>query len=234
MATITPETTVGELVAEDASRTRIFERLGIDYCCGGRRSLADACEAKGLDPQTVATVLEAADSFRHTPGDDIDWTGRSLHELIDHIEDTHHAFLREELPRLTQLLDKVARVHGKATPWIVDVKDIFDELRSELEAHMLKEENVVFPLLRALEKGEPIPATTELGDTPIELMEEEHDEAGAALEQMNALTDGYTPPENACGTFRAALEGLERLEADMHQHVHKENNILFPQARALV
>lgn len=233
MTAITPETTIGALVAEDASRTRVFERLGIDYCCGGGRSLAEACEERGLDPQTVATVLDAATSSSSTPHEAVDWTERPLHELIDHIESTHHAFLREELPRLTRLLGKVARVHGKAVPWIVEVKDVFDELRPDLEAHMAKEEDVVFPFIRAQEHGEPLPSTAELGDDPIELMEEEHDAAGAALKQMNELSDGYTPPKNACGTFRAALEGLARLEADMHQHVHKENNILFPRARRL-
>jgi regulator of cell morphogenesis and NO signaling len=116
---------------------------------------------------------------------------------------------------------------------MVAIKDVFDTLRPDLEAHMQKEEEVVFPIIRALEAGEPLPEASTLGDDPIHLMEEEHDAAGAALEQMNTLSGGYTPPEGACGTFRAALEGLARLEADMHQHVHKENNVLFPRARAM-
>lgn len=231
--TITPDTTIGDLVADDARRTRVFEKLGIDYCCGGRRSLADACETKGLDPQTVAHVLEAAEAAQGPSAEATDWTQRSLSELIDHIESTHHAFLREELPRLTGLIDKVARVHGKSAPWMVEIKNVFDELRPDLEAHMRKEEEVVFPIIRALEKGDPLPDASELGADPIHLMEEEHDAAGAALDQMNTLSEGYTPPEGACGTFRAALEGLARLEADMHQHVHKENNLLFPRARTL-
>jgi regulator of cell morphogenesis and NO signaling len=224
---------IRDLVTADAGRTRVFEKLGIDYCCGGGRSLAEACAAKDLDPQTVAQVLEAAEAAEGPSASATDWTEQPLGELIDHIEATHHTFLRNELPRLTGLIDKVARVHGDSAPWMVAIKDVFDTLRPDLEAHMQKEEEVVFPIIRALEAGEPLPEASTLGDDPIHLMEEEHDAAGAALEQMNTLSGGYTPPEGACGTFRAALEGLARLEADMHQHVHKENNVLFPRARAM-
>lgn len=231
MATITPETTVGQLVADDARRSRIFDQLGIDYCCGGRRPLADACQEKGLDADTVARMLDAALAAPAEVG--TDWTAASLSDLADHIEATHHAYLREELPRLSGLLSKVARVHGKAAPWIVEVKEVFDALRPELEAHLVKEEEVVFPLIRALEQGAPLPDATSLGDDPIHLMEDEHDEAGEALARMRALSKGFTPPEGACGSFRAVLSGLADLEKDMHQHVHKENNILFARARAL-
>ncbi len=231
MSTITPTMTIRDLVIADASRTRVLEQLGIDYCCSGGRSLAEACVANDLDPATVAQVLEAAESAQRPAASATDWSERPLHELIDHIETTHHGFLREELPRLTGLIDKVARVHGDSSPWMVAIKDVFDTLRPDLEAHMQKEEEVVFPMIRALEAGESFHETTELGDDPIYLMEDEHDDAGAALARMRTLSEGYTPPEKACGTFRAALEGLARLEADMHQHIHKENNLLFPRAR---
>jgi regulator of cell morphogenesis and NO signaling len=234
MTAITPDTTIGTLVADDARRTRVFERLGIDYCCGGSRTLAEACQTEGLDPQTVAQVLAAAEAAQGPAADSVDWAERTLSDLIDHIERTHHAFLREELPRLTGLVHKVARVHGDTAPWMVSIKDVFDDLRVDLEAHMQKEEAVVFPMIRALEVGELHTDKKALGDDdPIHLMEEEHDAAGAALKRLRTLSDGYTPPADACGTFRAALEGLARLEADMHQHVHKENNLLFPRARQL-
>jgi len=234
MTTITPDTPIGTLVADDARRTRIFDRLGIDYCCGGQRTLSEACEAQSLDPQTVAQVLEAAEAAQGPAADSVDWTERTLSDLIDHIERTHHAFLRDELPRLTRLVHKVVRVHGDTAPWMVSIKEVFDDLRPALEAHMRKEEEVVFPMIHALEAGEPLPEPSSLGSDPIQLMEDEHDDAGDALKRMNALSDGYTPPDDACGTFRAALDGLARLEADMHQHVHKENNLLFPRARKLV
>ena len=182
----------------------------------------------------MAQVLEAAEAAQGPAADSVDWTERTLSDLIDHIERTHHAFLRDELPRLTGLVHKVARVHGDTTPWMVSIKEVFDDLRPALEGHMQKEEEVVFPMIRALEAGEPLPEPSSLGRDPIQLMEDEHDDAGDALKRMNALSDGYTPPDDACGTFRAALDGLARLEADMHQHVHKENNLLFPRARKLV
>lgn len=233
MPTISPDMSIRDLVTADASRTRVLEKLGIDYCCGGSRTLAEACTAQNLDPASVAQVLEAAEAAQGPAASATDWTEAPLSELIDHIEATHHAFLRDELPRLSRLIDKVVRVHGDSAPWMVAIKDVFDELRPDLEAHMRKEEEVVFPLIRALDAGEPLPETSDLGNDPIHLMEDEHDAAGAALERMNTLSEGYTPPEGACGTFRAALEGLARLEVDMHQHIHKENNMLFPRARAM-
>lgn len=231
MLTITPDTTVKALVVDDARRTRLFERLGIDYCCGGKRPLHEVCAERDLDPDTVVAMLEAYAPDARTDG--TDWAQASLGVLIDHIEATHHAYLRDELPRLERLLKKVAAVHGAQVPWMVDVRDVFNGLQSELLDHLAKEEEVVFPLIRALEAGDELPATTTLAD-PIQLMEDEHEAAGAALAEMRTLTNGFTPPEGACGTFRAALSGLAELEADTHRHVHKENNILFKRARALV
>lgn len=229
---ITSDQTIGELVADDARRTRVFETLGIDYCCGGRRTLADACRERDLDADTVAAMLDAVAGARSS-ADSTQWNKAPLGALIDHIEDTHHAFLRRELPRLEMLLSKVARVHGDQAPWMVRVKEAFDTLKPELMDHMLKEEETVFPFIRALANGDSVSTPTELGDDPIRLMEEEHEFAGETLATMHELTDGFTPPEWACGTFRAALSGLADLEADTHQHVHKENNILFARAREM-
>ena len=231
MLTITPDTTIKSLVVDDARRTRLFERLGIDYCCGGKRPLREVCAERDLDPNTVIQMLQAFEADQDS-AEDTDWSEASLGALIDHIEGTHHAYLRDELPRLERLLKKVAAVHGEQVPWMVDVRDVFGGLKSELLDHLAKEEEVVFPLIRALEKGDDLPENATLAGG-IHLMEDEHDAAGAALEDMRALTDGFTPPEWACGTFRAALSGLAELEADTHRHVHKENNILFERARAL-
>lgn len=224
---ISLNTPVAQLVTDRPARARIFERLGIDYCCGGDHSLAEACRTHDLDPTTVAEMLDAAVDAK-TPS----WTNASLGALIDHIESTHHEYLRRELPRLERLLTRVAQAHGERHPWLRPTLETFLALKDDLEAHMVSEEEQVFPSIRALEQnGTSEPSS--LDRSGVEQMIEEHDEAGAALEQLRNLTSDYTPPEDACPKFRTALDGLEELETNMHQHVHKENHILFPQARDL-
>ncbi|MEX2670734.1 MAG: iron-sulfur cluster repair di-iron protein [Phycisphaeraceae bacterium] len=229
----TIETTVGELVTQRPSRSRAFERLGIDYCCGGKKPLAKACADKGLDPAMVLNVLLATEDGESRPAEK-DWSQASLTELADHIEQTHHAYLKRELPRLKTMVRKVAAVHGEGYPWMLEVDGVFAGFAAELESHMMKEEQMLFPLIRALESGE-LPANGVNGsgiDKAIAVMEHEHDDAGHALERIRKLTDGFTPPAEACNTFRATLDGLRELESDMHRHVHKENSILFPRAMA--
>lgn len=237
MTTLDPETPIGQIVADHPSSARIFEQLGVDYCCGGDRSLTDACAKEGLDATTVIRMLESGvDLGVGESADDegTDWTEAPLGALIDHIEETHHAYLRRELPRLEALLEKVARVHGTDAPWIVSVKEVFEDLKPSMEAHIRKEEEIVFPFIRACTKDGSTPTPEALDGDPIALMEEEHDETGAALKRMRTLSHNYTLPEWGCNRFRVALDGLKQLEADTHQHVHKENSILFPRARALV
>ena len=221
-------TPVTQLVTDRPARARIFERLGIDYCCGGDHSLAEACRKKDLDPNTVAEMLDAAVDANPS-SDATDWSNASLGTLIDHIESTHHEYLRRELPRLERLLTRVAQAHGTEVPWTRDVLDVFLTLKIDLESHMQSEEEQVFPSIRALEENGP----SSLNPSGVEQMIEEHDEAGAALKHLRKLSKGFTPPENACPKFRAAMDGLHDLETNMHQHVHKENNILFPRARSL-
>lgn len=223
--------TVGQLVVERPARARIFERLGIDYCCGGRLSLAEACAKRGLEPDDVAAQLRAADEAADAEPPSRDWAAASAAELADHIEATHHAMLRRELPRLAEMAAKVAQAHGARHPGLVRLRNVFDKFACELNAHMAKEERVLFPWIRVLESGaDGAPAGV---GNPVAQMIHEHDSAGEDLSQMRALTDGFTPPPGACGTWRAMLDGLRELEADMHQHVHKENNILFPKALEL-
>ena len=228
MTAIDAQRTVGELVTERPGRARVFERLEIDYCCGGKRPLADACAAKGLDAGAVAAMLEA---LEEAGGEEPDWTKRSLGELCDHIVETHHAYLRDELPRLSALVGKVARAHGNRHPELADVSETYEGLAAELSEHMLKEEHVLFPACRRLEEGEEILAAGLAA--PIAVMEDEHAAAGAALERLHALTGGYEPPTDACNSYRAMLDGLATLELDLHEHIHEENNILFPRASAL-
>jgi regulator of cell morphogenesis and NO signaling len=227
------ETTVGQWVAEHPQLSRLFESLRIDYCCGGGISLKDACRGRNLDPQHVLTQIEAAIATRSAE-DAADWSHAPLALLCDHIERTHHAYLKTELPRLTEMVAKVAAVHGEGHPELNQVKQAFAELRAELEPHMFKEERILFPAIRTLEHSESPPAFP-FGAVanPIRMMELEHDHAGDALERIRTLTANYRFPEGVCNTYRAMLDGLRQLEQDMHLHVHKENNILFPRAMEL-
>lgn len=234
MSTITTETTVGQLVAQRPDRSRVFEQLGIDYCCGGKKTLAEACAAKGLDAATVLTVMLAAEAPNGNVRPPIDCQGMTLSALADHIEQTHHTYLRRELPRLATLVNKVAAVHGPSDPRLQQCAVIYAGLVEEMHSHMMKEEQILFPMIRELEGATSLPSFHCGSVThPITVMEHEHDSAGAAVAKLRELTDGFTPPQEACNTYRAMLDALAYLENDLHQHVHKENNILFPRAAEL-
>lgn len=231
MKNITSETTVGEIVRAAPNRARIFENLGIDYCCGGKKQLAEVCLSKKLDPATVIAMLAALDGTPESSFADPD--AMSLSQLCDHIEHEHHDYLREELPRLDFLTRKVAAVHGDSETRLRVVRQIFETFGEKMAVHTDEEEKIVFPKIRQLEKGTQEIAATDLNDV-LARLQSEHDGAGAALERFRELTDDYTPPDWACNTFRALYDSLERLEKNMHQHVHKENNILFIKALAAI
>ena len=217
---ITTNTTVADIAATLPSSVRVFQRHGIDFCCGGKTPLAVACEEHGI---AFADLVAAIETSRRTPqADERDWNAEPLSRLVDHIIATYHEPLREELPRLEAMAAKVARVHGGRAPHLARFEGIVAELSSELRAHMRKEELVLFPAICA--GGGPA--------APIAVMEEEHEHAGALLAELRDLTEGYAPPAWACQTFRALYQGLAELEATMHVHVHLENNILFPRALA--
>lgn len=222
--------TIGQLVAEKPSRARLFEKLGIDYCCGGKRPLEEVAAEKGLDANTIALTLEAAESVGAGQTSEKDWRTAPMSELIDNIMTEHHAYLREEMPRITFLTEKVANAHSDSNPKLRDVAAVFAEARAELEAHMVKEEQILFPLIRRIEAGETSGFHCGSIRNPINVMEAEHDSTGNAMERMRALTDNYTLPEWGCNTYRAMLDALETFESNTHTHVHKENNILFPRA----
>jgi len=230
MTTLDSTATVGSFVRQRPSRSRVFESLKIDYCCGGKIPLGQACEKKGIDAAEVLQQLQACDAAAENCNL-TDADSMSLTDLADHIEATHHAYLREELPRLDFMTEKVSRVHGDKDDRLFKMREAFVALKAELEPHMMKEEKILFPIVRQLE------ASTEREQfhcgsvaNPIRQMEHEHDQAGNALTILNESTDGYAPPEWACNTYRAMLDSLAQLERDMHQHIHKENNVLFPKA----
>jgi regulator of cell morphogenesis and NO signaling len=225
------QTTVGQMVVERPQRSRVFDRLHIDYCCGGKRTLEEACAKRGLDLKAVLAELEAFDAEAETQPDAVRPADLTMTELADDIERTHHAYLREELPRLVGLVKKVSAVHGQAHPWLTGLTSVYAELVAELEPHMLKEEQILFPMIRELDQAATAPSfhCGSVGN-PIRMMEMEHQNAGAALDRIREMTNNYETPEDACNSFRAMLSGLEHLEADLHRHIHKENEILFPKA----
>ncbi|MBP9025150.1 MAG: iron-sulfur cluster repair di-iron protein [Phycisphaerae bacterium] len=220
---------VGQLVADRPARARVFERFDIDYCCGGKTPLDEACANKGLDLQEVLRALEQAESAVAAP-DETDWRHASRADLIINIIDTHHVYLKRALPELAQLAAKTRQVHGASHPELAEVQEVFTELRAELEGHMMKEERILFPLIQGMESGAACEGFCGSVQNPIRVMEYEHDSAASALQRLRHLTGDYTPPADACNTYRALLSGLAELEADLHQHIHKENNILFPRA----
>lgn len=232
MQTIDIQSTVGQLVRQVPNRARVFETHKIDYCCGGKIPLVDACQRKGIDPETIVQELGELES--ESDASPVDADAMSLTELADHIEQTHHAYLREELPRLDFMTEKVSRVHGDKEPRLRQVREAFVALKAELEPHMMKEEGILFPIVRELESS-PAKPDHHCGSVanPIGQMEHEHEQAGEALALLREATDDFTPPDWACNTYRAMIDGLSKLESDMHQHVHKENNVLFPKAIAL-
>lgn len=224
---------VGSIVANWPAASRSFEKAGIDYCCGGKIPLEQACRKQGIEPQLFLAALEELAASAGTEPV-VDAAAMSLTALADHIEATHHAYLKTELPRLDALTTKVAAAHGDKDVRLAQVRNVFTSLAAEMGSHMLKEERILFPMIRQLDATESAPAF-HCGSlaNPIGQMELEHDQAGAALAQFRELTDGFTPPDWACNTYRAMLDALACLEQNLHQHVHKENNILFPRAIAL-
>jgi regulator of cell morphogenesis and NO signaling len=230
MSTIHADTNVAALVLEEPSRARVFERFGIDYCCGGKTPLETACADRGLD---VDTVIAALGEPRASDGEAVDWTAAPIGELCAHIVDHHHAYLHEELPLLGALVEKVARSHGNRHPELAGVRSTFAELADELELHMAMEEQVLFPACVALDEGTAGDFPFGSIENPIGTMLHDHDEVAAGLARLHALTGAYEPPADACNSYRAMLDRLETLETDTQRHVHEENNILFPRALAL-
>ena len=229
--------TVREYALEIPAATRIFEKLGIDYCCGGSKSLAAACTAAGVSVDEVLDSLNA-DLKTVSTSAVSDWQALSQAKLITHIVDKHHAFTREELVRLEALLAKVSGVHGKNHPELFQIRDQFGKLRGELEPHMLKEERVLFPYIvrmeeAALENQTLLPPPFRTVQNPVRVMMGEHDAAGYILGKMREASSDYAVPADACISYKTLYSALTALEVDLHQHIHLENNILFPRAAEL-
>lgn len=226
----TAATPVGRIVAERPSTARVLERAGVDYCCGGATPLGEAARAKGRDVDALLVELAAARATP-APANDRVWTDAPMKELLGHIEATHHVYLREELPRLAPIVEKVRGVHGVRHPALTEVASLYAALARDLPPHLELEERRLFPALEALADGRPAPAADVL--PALALMQSQHDGAGAALHRLHELTNGYAVPADACASYREMLTGLAALEADLHTHVHLENNVVAPRVEAL-
>jgi len=232
--TLSTAKTVRELALELPNATRVFENLGLDYCCGGAKSLEEACRAAELPVDEVLQKLQnAAQATECEPAGDL--RSVPLADLIRHIVTTHHKFTREETARIARLLDKVCGVHGKNHPELLNLRDIFQGLVEELTIHLMKEEQVLFPYIvrmeeAVLQKDPVLPPAFGTVENPVRMMMLEHDSAGEALRAMREASRGYTVPEDGCVSYRTLYQALPGLEADLHRHIHLENNVLFPRA----
>lgn len=232
----TTEKTVREIALEQPSSIRVFEKFGIDYCCGGRKPLTEACAENKVAVDSVIAALELAAAAPAPAGED--WSQASLGELSDHIVTTHHAYVKKELPRLAALAQKLVARHGSTKTELPAIQATLAQLDQELTQHLAKEELILFPHIVRLEhaesSGEPKPSGC-FGTiaNPIAMMTQEHDAAGTLMAEIRQLSHDFAPPQDACPTYRGFYDGLREFEHDLHQHIHLENNILFPRAIAL-
>ena len=236
--TVMTAKTVREVAVDNPTATRVFERFGIDYCCGGNQALEQACQRAGVSVDEVIDSLEMEKEAARAAKQLHDWQSESLSELIAYIKNTHHKFTRQETVRLAALLQKVCSVHGKNHPELFGIRETFGWVSQELMTHMMKEEMVLFPYIERMEESviqnEPVlPAPFGSVQNPVAMMEHEHDSAGAALRSMRKASSDFAPPTDACISYQTLYKALAAFEADLHQHIHLENNILFPRAIAM-
>jgi regulator of cell morphogenesis and NO signaling len=225
------EREVRDLVLEKPAAARVFEKFGIDYCCGGSQTLGDACKAAHRSVEEVTAEIEKSEP---APAER-DWRNASLTELAEYIVDKHHTFTQTEINRLTDLIAKVVTAHGKNHPELARVQSIFEGLSQELRMHMTKEEQLLFPYIADMEeaarlKRRPPMAMFGTVQNPVAAMIMEHEASGQQLEKMREITNGYSVPPDACMSYRMLFQALPAFEADLHQHIHLENNILFPRS----
>jgi regulator of cell morphogenesis and NO signaling len=226
-------TTLAELASEQPARTRLFERMSLDYCCGGASTLGDACRERGLDLDAVREQLEAIDldAAAPEPEPERDWRQARIEELCEHIVSAHHDYLRRETPRIAELLATVVRVHGADCIDFEIVQRAFGSLRVTLEEHIDDEERALFPACIALERGD---ADVDLDRATVERHRNEHEAVGRKLTALHALAGGYDLSQALCSTHGALLDTLRLFEADLHRHIHEENNVLLPRVGALL
>lgn len=227
---------VGDVVATDFRTAAVFQQFGIDFCCGGRRSIADACRGAGVDPDAILSALEALRPEDASRDDVASWP---IGRLVSHILETHHVYIRESIPVISRYLEKLVSVHGTRHPELSRIENAFRQMSRDLGPHLMKEEHVLFPYIAELqawaEARDSGPRSSPFGSVgnPIRMMEREHEEVGTEMRLIRELTSDFTLPEDGCTTYRVCFSELLRFEQDLHRHVHLENNVLFPKVLAL-
>lgn len=229
--------TIAELVRADFRKANVFKRHGIDFCCGGKRTLAEVCEQKDIDPEQLQEELRNAE-FSGGGAQQLNFNEWEMDFLCDYIVNVHHKYVKENIPPLLEYTMKVARVHGETNPEVVEIARLFHALAEELSQHTMKEEQILFPYIKQLaqaERSEQPFQTPPFGsvENPIAMMEHEHDSAGNILKEIRSLSGDFQFPEHACNTYRVSYLKLNEFEEDLHTHIHLENNILFPKAIAV-
>ena len=225
--------TVAEIVNDNFRTSDVFKKYKIDFCCGGHKTLSDVCQTKNISLDAVEAELETVANARNTGLPDTHhWT---LSLIVDYIVGNHHEYITRSIPLLLQYTNKVARVHGENHPELKQVQTLFHEAVMELDAHMSKEEHILFPFIKSMEKHFTSRETLQESgfgriQNPIGMMEHEHDTVGSIFKNIRQLTSDFTPPEDACNTYRVLFSKLEEFETDLHIHIHLENNVLFPRA----
>lgn len=234
--TMNESVTIGEMVANDFRKAEVFRKYGIDYCCGGKITLKQSCQKKGIDYEAISADLQEIDDQTEQRSED--YKSWDLDFLADYIINKHHKYVANSHPMMLELSAKVARVHGDRHPELLKINQYYQEIAQELTSHMYKEENILFPFIKEIAKAKrehtvlnrPAFGTIQ---NPIDMMESEHLSAGGQLESIKELSSNFTPPEDACNSYRVFFSKLNEYEQDLHHHIHLENNILFPQAIAI-
>jgi regulator of cell morphogenesis and NO signaling len=226
------EPTVGELAAQDYRKVEVFKKHGVDFCCGGKKSLSKVCKEKGINQAELEKELHLAETSGKLPSQDFgSW---ELGFLADYIVQTHHKYVIRAMPLIFEYTQKVSKVHGHQHPEAVEAAALFVQVIDELNRHMMKEENVLFPYIKQLSEskisGKASQPSFGTVKNPVRMMEHEHDVVGKLMEKIRKITVNYSVPADACNSFRYAYAKLQEFEEDLHQHIHLENNILFPKA----
>lgn len=229
----TGTTRVREIVVANPRAAKVFEDAGVDYCCGGEKSLSEACMQTGVPAEEMLKRLQ--ENSEQAGADAVNWAAASLSTLAQHIVEKHHRYVRNAIPRVRSLLERVKAKHGANHPELTGIEERFFDLGQELQMHMHKEEQMLFPYIEALDRaaggnGRLDPPFFQTVRNPVHMMMEEHDSAGELLRAMRKLSSGYQVPADACESYKELYRSLEEFEADLHTHIHLENNILFPRA----